>query len=166
MTFPLKPRQSPPLNCRRRSRSPDQAREETRSEAGSPHGRGEEAEDGVLGGATGPPQARIRGKPLLDREAEAATERRAGPQRGPDQDLVPEQEGQDQESVRPKEPPRLAADGARPLQPLDDPPVQRRGGAPGDAQPQGEPLVGPECVGFAFPVVIIPCFHLIIVMSL
>ncbi|CAH1364388.1 unnamed protein product [Tenebrio molitor] len=55
--------------------SPDQAREETRSEAGSPHGRGEEAEDGVLGGATGPPQARIRGKPLLDREAEAATER-------------------------------------------------------------------------------------------
>lgn len=73
--------------------------------------------------------ARIQREPLPHRKTSPAVELRAGPERGTDQDLVPEQTRQDQEVDGLEEPPRPAADGPRVVQPYNGAAHQRGGGA-------------------------------------
>lgn len=103
------------------------------AEAQGEVGGGEAAEDGVQRRAAGQAEARVRREPLPDGEAPHRAGPRAGAQRGADQDLVPEQAGQDQEGLGRQEPAGAAAHGAGAVQPLDG--ARRRGGGGGPERP-------------------------------
>lgn len=73
------------------SRSPHETHKKAGPEERRPHaGGGEAAAYRILRRPIGTPEARIRRESLPDRAAAAAAERRAGPERGADQNLVPE----------------------------------------------------------------------------
>lgn len=76
---------------------------------------------------------RIQREPLPDGEAPPGAQPGAEPERVPDQDLVPEQAGQDQEDLVGEEPPCAAADGPGSVQPLDGAADPRGRGAAGYA---------------------------------
>lgn len=63
-------------------------------------------------------QARVQREQIPDRETETATQRRIGTERSSDQDMVPEQAGQDQEIFGPEECLGATVDGARFVQPF------------------------------------------------
>ena len=84
-------------------------------------GRREATSHGVHVGATGPPQNRIHREPLPQREAAPRAGQPAATPRKSNQNLVPEQEGQDQENHRAQEPTGPAAHGPGTLQPLHCP---------------------------------------------
>ena len=73
--------------------------------------------DGLHSGAAAETQERVPDQPLPDGAEEAESGHRAGPQRVPDQDLVPEQAGQDQEGQRHQEHASPPPDGAGIVQP-------------------------------------------------
>ncbi|KAE8751900.1 hypothetical protein FOCC_FOCC001377, partial [Frankliniella occidentalis] len=104
---------------------------------GEAHPGGEEAADGVQRRAVGETAARVRREPLPDRAAAHRAGARAGPQRGADQDLVPEQAGQDQEGDGLEEPAGAAAHGAGPVQPHHRPHRRGRGGGAERHDPGG-----------------------------
>lgn len=83
------------------------------------HAGREETEDRVQRGATGQVEERIRRESISHGEKEAAALEGPGIERGADQDLVPEQESENQESQRTEKSPGTPADGPRSLQSLD-----------------------------------------------
>ncbi|GIY52903.1 hypothetical protein CDAR_496801 [Caerostris darwini] len=103
-------------------RSPEPADQEARQEAGR-----EAAPHGLHRRPAVAAEAGVPGEPLPDGEAAAGP--RQGPQaaREPDQDLVPEQAGQDQEGQRATQPAGAAAHGSGTLQPQHHPHTGRRG---------------------------------------
>lgn len=94
-------------------RSPDETSKEERQAAA---GR-EETEDRVQRRPVGPTQKGVHREPILDRETAPGAGQRAGAERGPDQDMVPEQTGENQEGERHQEPVGSAADGPGTVQP-------------------------------------------------
>lgn len=83
------------------------------------HPRGEASQDGVQRRTVGEIEEGIRGEPIPDGATEAAALEGFGSERGADQDLVPEQAGENQEGQRPEKSAGASADGAGALQSLD-----------------------------------------------
>ncbi|TMS06136.1 Homeobox protein engrailed-1a [Larimichthys crocea] len=79
---------------------------------------GQAAAHGVHGGAAAAAEDGVPGEPVHHRAAAAESGPGAEPERVPDQDLVPEQTGQDQEGQRLQERARAAAHGAGTVQPF------------------------------------------------
>lgn len=94
-------------------RSPD----ETSQEEGQAAAGREETEDRVQRRPAGPAQEGVHREPVPDRETAPGAGQRAGAERGPDQDMVSEQTGEDQEGERHQEPAGAAADGPGTVQP-------------------------------------------------
>lgn len=90
--------------------------------------------------------ARVQRESLLDREASPAAQRRTGPERGADQDLVPEQAGQAEKVQWHQESAGTAADGAGTLQSFDGAADPRGGGTAGAAGGGGSSDVGRDAV--------------------
>lgn len=80
--------------------------------------RGQATTDGLHSGAAAKTQVGVPDEPLSDRAEAAEPGAGAGPQRVPDQDLVSEQEGQNQEGHGLQEQPGLAPDGTGTVQSL------------------------------------------------
>lgn len=97
------------------------------------HPGGETAEDGVQRRTTGQAEEGVRGESIPDRAEEAAALEGSGPERGANQDLVSEQEGEDQEGERAEESARPSADGPGALQSFDGSVDQGGGGTSGRA---------------------------------
>lgn len=110
---PLCPPSPPPPGPLRRCRSAHQEAEEEEEREG-----GQAAADGVHGRAAAETQGGVPGEPLHHGAAAADPGPGAQPQRVPDQDLVPEQTCQDQESHGHQERPGAAPHGAGTVQPL------------------------------------------------
>lgn len=89
---------------------------------------GKTAPDRVQWRAVVPVEERVQREPVLDGAKATGTGQRAGPERGPNKDMVPEQARQDQEVERVEEPAGLAAHGAGTLQPHHRGHVRRRDG--------------------------------------
>lgn len=99
------------------SRSQDATAEET-PQSGKSAGGGKAPQDGLQRGTIGPIETRVHREQVLDGETKTAALAGPGPERGPNQDLVPEQEGQNQEVQWAEKPIGHAAHGPRTLQPL------------------------------------------------
>lgn len=80
--------------------------------------RGQEAAHGLHGRAAAETEDGVPGEPLHHGAAAPGSGPGAQPQRVPDQNLVPEQEGQDQKGQRLQERSGAAVDGAGTVQPL------------------------------------------------
>lgn len=78
----------------------------------------EETQNGIQRGATGQAEAGILGESILNGEKAAAALEGFGSERGADQDLVPEQAGEDQEGERAEKSAGTSTDGAGSLQSL------------------------------------------------
>ncbi|VCW85456.1 unnamed protein product, partial [Gulo gulo] len=92
-----------------------------------PQQRGQAAPHGLHSGAAAAAQGRVPDQQVPDRAAAPEPGAGAQPQRVADQDLVPEQAGQDQEGHRQQEHAGRAPHGPGPVQPLHD----RQGGQVG-----------------------------------
>lgn len=100
-----------PTQCshtHRRSPNP-QTKEEEQQQGG------QAATHRLHGRATAAPEGRVPVQPLPDRAAAPEPGHRARPQRVTDQNLVPEQAGQNQESIRNQEHTGIAPDGPGPV---------------------------------------------------
>lgn len=102
-----------PLSFRSYCRSTD-----TETEKVQKRQRGQAAAHGLHGRAAAEAEDRVPGEPLHHGAAAAVPGPGAQPQRVPDQDLVPEQAGQDQKGQRLQERAGAAADGAGTVQPF------------------------------------------------
>ncbi len=118
---------SQPVSSRRRRSTLQEDQEERRREVRASEWRRrgrrwrrrrEEAAHGLLRGAAGQAEERVRGESLPDGGAPAQPGRDAGAEREPDQDLVPEQACQAEEEQRAEGGAGADAGGAGTLQPL------------------------------------------------
>ena len=93
--------------------------QDTETEKEEEHQGGQKAEDGLHGRTAAETEKRVPGEPLHHGAAETVSGPGTQPERVPDQNLVPEQAGQDQKGQRLQELAGPAADGSGTLQPFD-----------------------------------------------
>lgn len=93
---------------------------------------GETAQDRFQWRAIVPPEEGVQREPVPDGTAATGAGQRTGSERGTNQDLVPEQAGENQEVEWLQESARVAAYGAGAVQPHDGRDVRRRDGRPHD----------------------------------
>lgn len=91
--------------------------DETAEEKGQTATGRETAPDGVQRRSAGPAEEGVYGEPVPDRATETGAGQRARSERGPDQNMVSEQTGENQEGQRHQESIGPAADGAGTVQP-------------------------------------------------